>query len=172
MRLLAITVLGLSLAACGQRQQNGDSANDFAQRVGTGKIVDSSTEQPGVNSAVKAPPPATGDVFQPEKLGDISHVKFGPRAGGCTFSVDGKEMLVAAGAQDRDLPGKAAVRVGGKLLMLDAPPGGYQAVKSGTTFSGEGFSVAMMPTAKGKGTMTITNTAGQTKTIAGDYVCS
>ncbi|MXP28567.1 hypothetical protein GRI58_07000 [Porphyrobacter algicida] len=169
---MAISLLGLSLAACGQRQQSDNSANDFAQRVGTGKVVDSSTDAPGVNSAVKASPPATGDVFQPEKLGDISHVKFGPRAGGCTFSVDGKEMLVAAGPQDRNLPGKATVRVGGKLLLLDAPPGGYQAVKNGTTFSGEGISVAMMPTAKGKGTMTITNTAGQTKAIAGDYVCS
>lgn len=172
MKTLAIIGLSLTLAACGQRADNSESANDFAQRVGTGKAAPAPTDAPGVTSAVKEAPAPSVDVFAPEKLGNIANLDLGPRAGGCTFSVDGEEMLVAAGPKDVTLPGKAAVRLGGKLLLLDAPPGGYNVVKNGTTFTGEGFTVAVAPAAPGRGTMTITNSAGQQKAVAGNYACS
>lgn len=172
MRAIALFILACALAACGQRDDKGDSASDFAQRVGVGKIVDPAAATPGVTSGVKAAPPPHGNVFMPEKLGNISALDLGPRAGGCTFSVQGKELLVAAGAADRMLPGKAAVRIGGMLLLLDAPPGGYDAVKTGTSFTGQGYTVRIAPTGAGKANMTITNTAGRSETLAGDYACS
>ena len=89
-----------------------------------------------------------------------------------TFSAAGQEMLVAAGPSDRSLPGKATVRAGGKLILLDAPPGGYDQVKAGTTFNGEGFSVLVQPTGRDTGQMTITDVQGRQKSFNGRWVCS
>ena len=164
-----------ALAACGDRDTGTDgSETDFASRVGTGNATSGAarTAAAAPNSAVKGPPPKGADVFALEQLGDIGGVNLGPRAGGCTFSENGTEMLIAAGPADRALPGKGVVRIGGRLIELDTPPGGIEAIRSGTTFRGEGFSVAVRPTARGKGSMTITNGEGQTRTVAGDYVCA
>ena len=111
-------------------------------------------------------------MTQLERLGNIGGVDLGPRAGGCTFSAAGQEMLVAAGPSDRSLPGKATVRAGGKLILLDAPPGGYDQVKAGTTFNGEGFSVLVQPTGRDTGQMTITDVQGRQKSFNGRWVCS
>ena len=170
----AFPLLMLALAACADRDAGTDgSETDFAARVGAGKAAPAAgATAPAAATAVKGPPPADANVFAMEKLGDISGVNLGPRAGGCTFSENGTEMLIAAGPADRALPGKGVVRIGGRLIELDTPPGGIDAVKSGTTFRGEGFSVAVRPTAPGKGAITITNADGQTKTVAGDFVCA
>ena len=164
----------LALAACSEPTGADGSADDFASRVGAGNATTSAAETvaPAVSKAVKGPPPAGADVFKMEKLGDISGVNLGPRAGGCTFSSAGTEMLIAAGPADRSIPGKGVVRIGGRLIELDTPPGGIDAIKAGTTFTGEGFNVRIQPTGKGKGSMTITTGAGQTKAVAGDYVCA
>lgn len=165
--------LALVLAGCSDRSGTDGSEGDFASRVGTGGASPApGAAAPAATTAVKAAPPAGANVFDMQKLGDISGVDLGPRAGGCTFSADGKELLVAAGPADRALPGKAAVRIGGQLLQLDAPPGGVAAIKAGTSFTGEGFRVAVRPTAPGKATITITDAAGQSKVVAGDYICA
>lgn len=170
-----LPLLLLALAACSDREASTNgSESDFASRVGTGNAPSSAVETsaPVVSKAVKGPPPAGANVFAMEKLGDISGVNLGPRAGGCTFSSGGTEMLLAAGPADRAIPGKGVVRIGGRLIELDTPPGGIEAIKAGTTFSGEGFNVRVQPTGKGKASMTITNGQGQIKTIVGDYVCA
>lgn len=169
----ALPLILLALAACSERESGTDgSESDFASRVGAGQGASATAAAtPGVTSAVRAAPPAGADVFALEKLGDISRVDLGPRAGGCTFSENGKEVLVAAGPADRALPAKAAVRVGGQLFQLDSPPGGLEAVKSGTTFTGEGFSVQVQPTGKGQAMITITQGPDQ-KQVVGDYVCA
>ena len=166
-----LPLLLLPLAACSQRETGTDgSENDFAARVGAGSAPASAVETAAAlpSKAVKGPPPPNADVFQLEQLGDIGRVNLGPRAGACTFASNGVELLIAAGPADRALPGKGVVRIGGKLIELDAPPGGIEAVKSGTTFRGEGFSVAVRPGAAGRGSVTITNGEGETRTIAGD----
>ena len=168
----------LLLAACGDRESGTDgSESDFAARVGAGNtapVTSSAVETAAAipSKAEKGPPPAGANVFAPEKLGDIGGVNLGPRAGGCTFVSNGTELLIAAAPADRALPGKGVVRIGGKLIELDTPPGGIAAIKGGTSFRGEGFTVAVRPTGPGKGTMTITNGAGQSKAVAGDYVCA
>jgi len=167
--LLALT------AACGEREPaTTDGAADFANRVGAGTTQSSAVETAAnvPSKAVKGPPPANANVFDLQKLGDIGGVNLGPRAGGCTFVQNGTEMLIAAGPSEPTLPGKGVVRIGGKLIELDSPPGGIAAIKAGTTFKGEGFSVAVRPTAPGKASMIITNAAGQAKAVSGDYVCA
>lgn len=164
----------LALAACADRETGTDgSESDFANRVGAGSATPGAAASgPVVTTAVKGSPPAGADVFSPEKLGDISGVNLGARAAGCTFSEAGKEMLIAAGPADRALPNKAVVRMGGRLIELDSPPGGVEAIKTGTSFAGEGFSVRVQPTAPGKAIIAITNGKGETKQITGDYVCA
>ena len=154
-------------------------ADDFASRIGTAAQAPGATPVSAAELAAKLPsravkgaPPPGANVFAVEKLGDIGGVNLGPRAGGCTFVSGGTEMLIAAGPSDPAIPGKGVVRIGGKLLELDTPPGGIEAIRAGTDFNGEGFSIRLTPTAQGKGTMTITNSQGQQKTVAGDWVCA
>lgn len=174
MTRLILPLAVLALAACSDRSGTDGTEDDFAARVGAGNATTSAVETaaPVVSKAVKGPPPPGADVFKLEKLGDISGVNLGPRAGGCTFSSAGTEMLIAAGPADRSIPGKGVVRIGGRLIELDTPPGGVEAIKAGTTFTGEGFSVRVTPGTGGRGSMTITNGEGQTKAVAGDYVCA
>lgn len=178
MRKLLFLAIPLALAACSQEPAPSSSdADDFAARVGapgtstTGGAAVVAPDAVETTAARIAPPPNT-DVTQLERLGNIGGVDLGPRAGGCTFSADGQEMLVAAGPGDRALPGKATVRVGGKLILLDAPPGGYDQVRAGTTFNGEGFSVLVQPTGRDTGQMTITDVQGRQKAFNGRWVCS
>lgn len=171
----ALPLVLLGLAACSDRSGTDGSEGDFASRVGAGTDSDAAvpgSAASGATTATKGPPPPDADVFAMEKLGDISGVNLGPRAGGCTFSDQGTEMLIAAAPADRALPGKGVVRIGGKLIELDTPPGGVEAVKAGTSFAGEGFSVRVQPSGKGKGTMTIANAGGRTKVVNGDWVCA
>lgn len=174
MRAVPIALAGLlALGACSQRAGTDGSEDDFASRVGAGNAAATpAPAAPGANSAVAGPPPAGADVFALQQLGDIGGVDLGPRDGGCSFSVNGTEMLLAAGSNDRTLPGKAVVRIGGKLIRLDSPPGGLAAIKSGTSFTGEGFAIRVQPTAPAKGTMTITDTAGASRQTAGDWTCA
>lgn len=171
----ALPLILLALPACSDRDNTGadGSEADFAGRVGAGNAPSSAVETAAAlpSKAVKGPPPPGANVFQLEKLGDIGGVNLGPRAGGCTFSENGREMLIAAGPADRALPGKGVVRIGGKLIELDTPPGGLDAIKGGTTFTGEDFSVQVQPTGKGQAMMTITQ-GPDSKQIVGEYVCA
>lgn len=173
MKTALIIGAALLVAACSQEPANSESADDFANRVGApGSVAEGGTPAPVATIAVKAAPPASADVFQLEKLGNIGGVDLGPRAGGCTFSVQGQEMLIAAAPADRALPGKATVRIGGQLLLLDAPPGGIDQVRSGTTFTGEGFSALVTRTGPDQASLTIADASGTQKAFAGNWVCS
>lgn len=163
----------LLVAACAPDPSGSESAQDYASRVGApGAVAEGAAPAPVATTAVMAAPPANADVFQLEKLGNIGGVNLGPRAGGCTFSVEGQEMLIAAAPADRALPGKATVRIGGQLLLLDAPPGGIDQVRAGTNFTGEGFSVLVTRTGPEQATLTVSDAAGTQKAYAGNWVCS
>ena len=126
MNKILIVATALLVAGCSQEPASTETADDFASRVGApGSVSEGGVPAPVETTAVKAAPPANADVFQLEKLGNIGGVDLGPRAGGCTFSVEGQEMLIAAAPADRALPGKATVRIGGlqrpqllRLLLL------------------------------------------------------
>ena len=163
----------LAIAACSDRSGTDGTEGDFASRVGNASSPSAAAPAaPVATTAAAGPPSAGANVFAMEKLGDIGGVDLGARAGGCTFSSNGTEMLIAAAPVDRTLPGKGVVRIGGKLIRLDTPPGGGATIKSGTTYAGEGFSIRIQPTAPGKATLTVSDSAGKTKAIAGDYICA
>lgn len=165
-----LLLAAVALSACAERSGTDGSEADFAARVGTGQAP--AAAAPAGNTAAKGPPPAGADVFAMEKLGDISGVDLGPRAGGCTFSANGNELLVATGPADRALPGKGVVRIGGRLIRLDTAPGGMAAIEAGTVFTGEGFSVRVKPIGERRGQLSITNGANETKVITGNWVCA
>ena len=169
-RAFAIPAIVL-LAACNQQSAEQEGADDFAARVGAGGASAEGAPAPVETTAVQAAPPAGANVLALEQLGNIGGVDLGPRAGGCTFASNGVEMLMAAAPADRALPGKATVRVGGKLLLLDAPPGGISTVMQGTTFTGEGFTASVNNTGADTGVLTVTNANGQQKAFDGRWVC-
>lgn len=172
-RAFPLAAIALLAAACSNEQGTDGSESDFANRVGTANPSSAvEAAAPVGSTAVKGPPPAGADVLNLEQLGDIAGVNLGARAGACTFASGGQELLIAAGPSDRAIPGKGVVRIGGRLIELDTPPGGIDAIRAGTRFAGEGFTVAVRPTGAGKATITITDAAGQTRSVAGDYVCA
>ncbi|MBX7496190.1 hypothetical protein K3172_10035 [Qipengyuania sp. 6B39] len=164
----------LALAACSQSNDQ-ESADDFASRIGSGEIDPSQADPNAPNTAVKSPPPGA-NLTQLQQLGDVAGVNLGPRQGGCTFMVGSQEMIIAAGMNEATLPGKAVVRVGNTLVMMDAGPGGLEGIKNGTKFEGEGFSLAMS-VAAGAGqsrnaNVVMRDAAGNTSQYSGKWICA
>ncbi|MDP4575342.1 hypothetical protein Q9K02_09365 [Qipengyuania sp. G39] len=170
----------LALAACSsQEPAEQESADDFASRIGgsgEGAALDPSQPDPNAPNVAVEAPPAQADVTTLQQLGDVGGVNLGPREGGCTFMVGEQEMIIAAGMRDKSLPGKAVVRVGDTLVMTDGATGGLDAVKSGTNFEGEGFTVSVAPAA-GEGqtrpaNVTVTDAAGKSQSYSGNWICA
>ena len=170
----------LALAACSsQEPAEQESADDFASRIGgsgEGAALDPSQPDPNAPNVAAVVPPANVDLTSLQQLGDIGGVNLGPREGGCTFMAGEKEMLIAAGMREPTMPGKAVVRVGDTLVMADAGPGGLAAIKSGTTFSGEGFKVQVSPAAgeaqSRAANITVTDAAGKSQNYSGNWICA
>ena len=163
----------LLLAAC--NSQPGDdtgSAQDYAARVGASGSATESIDPQAQNAAQPIAPPPGSDVRQLERLGDISQVNLGLRDGACTFSSEGAPLLVAAAPEEPTLPGKATVRIGGRLLLLDALPGGLAEIRDGTTFQGEGFTAELARAQNNNANLTITEREGEARTIAGKWACT
>lgn len=158
----------LALAACSDAQE-GESADDFAARVGTQSDAPA-TPAAVETTAVTAAPPADVNVLALEQLGNIAGVDFGPRDGGCTFSSGGVEMLTAGARNDPASAGKAVIRLGGKLYLLSSA-GGLNAIRQGTRFTGEGVTVDVSGSGQAA-TLTVTDGLGQQKAVAGNWVCA
>lgn len=180
MRLVILPLSILALAACSQEPAGEqESADDFANRIGqqeAGTQLDPSQPDPNAPNVAVAAPPSDANLTQLQRLGDIGGVNLGPREGGCTFMVGNQEMIIAAGMKEPTLPGKAVVRVGDTLVMTDAGPGGLAGIKSGTTFTGEGFSVQVAPAA-GDGqsrpaNVVVTDAAGNSQNYSGNWICA
>ena len=185
MRIALVSFAALALAACSQEPAaEQESADDFASRIGqsetqaTGGMPANDPAQPDPNApnVASATPPQGADVTKLERLGDIGGVNLGPRNGACTFTSGGREMMIAAGLNEPTLPGKAVIRVGGGLTMLDTPPGGLAAIKSGSSFTGEGVTVKIAPAA-GEGmtrpaNVTVTDASGKTQSYSGEWICA
>ncbi|MFW2350306.1 hypothetical protein [Qipengyuania sp.] len=179
MTRLFLPLAVLALAACSSEPAEQDSADDFANRIGQngeGAQLDPSQPDPNAPNTANAAPPAGADLTQLAQLGDIGGVNLGPRDGGCTLMVGNEEMLIAAGMKDKALPGKAVVRVGDSLTMVDADVGGLDAIKQGTTFNGEGFTVTVAPEAGDQqsrpANVTVRDAAGKTQSYSGKWICA
>ena len=187
MRVPFLSLAVLVLAACSQGPAaEQESADDFASRIGQTQIQqpapvgmapdDPAQADPNAPNTASATPPEGADVTQLQQLGDIGGVNLGPRNGACTFTSGGREMMIAAGLNEPTLPGKAVIRVGGGLTMLDTPPGGLAVIKAGSRFSGEGVTVQIAPAA-GEGmsrpaNAIVTDASGKNQTYSGEWICA
>ena len=170
MKRASVLIVAMMLAACSSADEAGsETATQFADRVSAGTSTAGGMPAPVQTTEAMVPAPEGEEVFEVEPVGDSRAIDLGPRDGTCAFVVDGKEMLVAAGANERSLPGKATVRIDGQPVTLDAPPGGIEQVRLGTTFNGNGYSVLVDADTS---QMTITDRYGQQKTYAGNWNCT
>ena len=180
MRFAIATGALLALAACSQEPQTQqESADDYAGRIGKqqgGAVLDPSQPDPDAPNVAVAVPPQGAKLTQLQQLGDVGGVNLGPREGGCTFMVGNQEMMIAVGMNEPTLPGKAVVRLGDTLVMADAGPGGLTKIKSGSTFSGEGFTIEVAPAA-GEGqsrpaNVLVTDASGNSQNYSGNWICA
>jgi len=177
MKKLLLVVLPLALVACSSEPAEQESADDFANRIGqNGEALDPAQPDPDAPNTANEAPPAGADLTRLQKLGDIGGVNLGPREGGCTLMVGKNEMIIAAGMKDGAIPGKAVVRVGDSLTMVDADVGGLDAIKNGTTFNGEGFTVSVAPAAGDRqsrpANVTVRDADGKTQSYSGNWICA
>jgi len=171
-RLAAAAILfALALSAC-SNEREGESAEDFAARVGAGNeaaVPDPATQE---SVPVAAPPPANVDVRNLEPLGNIAGADLGPRDGGCTFSAGENPLLLAGAPNDPAASGKAVVRAGGKLYLLGSAPGGMDAIRQGTRFTGEGVTIDITPTTNQAAILKVTDAQGRSANLSGMWVCA
>lgn len=179
MRFTLVLMSAIALAACSSKPAEQESADDFASRIGSGgqsAALDPSQPDPNAPNTASAVPPQGADLTQLQRLGDVGGVNLGPREGGCTFMVGEQELLIAVAMKEPTIPGKAVVRVGDELVMADAGPGGLAAIKGGTTFTGEGFTVQVAPAA-GEGQtrpaqVTVSDVTENQQTYSGNWICA
>jgi hypothetical protein len=163
--LTAVALCAFALAAC-SNERDGESAEEFAERVGDGGAAPAPVE----TTAVAAPIPAGVDATTLEQLGNIAGVDLGPRDGACTFASGGTELMIAAAPNGVDRPGRAVVRAGGTLYQL-ASTGGLDAVRRGTRFTGQGITVDVAGAGQSSA-LTVTDAAGKAKTFPGSWMCA
>ena len=172
MRLAAaVLVFALALSAC-SRENEGESAEDFAERVGAGGETAAPDPAAQESVPVSAPPPASVDVRSLEPLGNIAGADLGPRDGGCTFTVGENPLLLAGAPNNPAASGKAVVRAGSKLYLLGAAPGGMDAIRQGTRFTGEGVTVDVTPTTNQAAVLKVTDAQGRSANLSGMWICA
>ena len=154
-----------------------ESADDFASRIGQdGNVAGGPQADADLPNTASVTAPGGADLTQLQKLGDIGGVDLGARDGGCTLMVGKDEMLIAGAPDDASVPGKAVVRVGDSLVLTYAAAGGLDAIRDGTSFAGEGFTVSVAPAAgagqRRPANVTVTDAAGKTQSYSGNWICS
>lgn len=141
-RPLAIAALA-ALAACSQGgDENGETAEDFAQRAGVATPAGAVPSVAEVNAQPVVAPtgaaqltPLTADA--PKALGKIE--------GGCSFVYQGRSLLVVGAPDTADASGQGVLVIDGQQVVLPgAAPGGPQVVESGPTLTGAGYTVSVM----------------------------
>jgi len=167
----AVVLLALALPAC-SNEREGESAEDFAERVGAGGEATAPDPAAQESVPVSAPPPASIDVRNLEPLGNIAGADLGPRDGGCTFTAGENPLLLAGAPNNPAASGKAVVRAGGKLYLLGAAPGGMDAIRQGTRFIGEGLTVDLTPTTNQAAVLKVTDAQGRSANLSGMWICA
>jgi hypothetical protein len=172
MRLAAtVALFALALQGC-SNEREGESAEDFAERVGAGDEAAAPDPAAQESVPVAAPPPADVDVRNLEPLGNIAGADLGPRDGGCTFTAGENPLLLAGAPNDPASSGKGVVRAGGKLYLLGAAPGGMAAIRQGTRFTGEGVTVEVTPTTGQAAILKVTDGQGRSANLSGMWICA
>lgn len=152
MRKVLVVSAAILLAACSQGEDTAESGDDFAARVGSGDgstlPAPEGTTAPVESTEARASAvPEGANPMELEKLGNIARVDVGQRDGGCTFMLDGNELLMAGAPNDTAVMGKGVVRIGGELINVTADTGGLEAIYGGPTLTAEGVTVKVVPAA-------------------------
>jgi hypothetical protein len=167
----AVVLVALVIQGC-SREDEGQSAEDFAARVGARQEAAAPDPAAQESVPVATPPPANVDVRNLEPLGNIAGADLGPRDGGCTFTVGESPLLLAGALNDPASTGKAVVRAGGKLYLLGSAPGGLGMIRQGSRFSGEGVTVDVTPAAGQAAVLKVTDGQGRSANISGTWICA
>ena len=155
MKRLLLIALPLALAGCSSEPAEQESADDFASRIGQdGNVAGGPQADPDLPNTASVTAPGGADLTQLQKLGDIG----------------------AGAPDDASVPGKAVVRLGDSRVLTDAAAGGLDAIRDGTSFAGEGFTVSVAPAAgagqRRPANVTVTDAAGKTQSYSGNWICS
>lgn len=142
MRLLALTFCAV-LAACSQGgEEQGETAEDFAQRTGVRAQAQSAAPAAEVNAQPVIAPTGAAQLTPlsaeaPKALGAIE--------GGCSFVYQGRSLLVAGAEAGSESVSRGVLVVDGRQIVLPGHEAGGRAyVEGGPTLTGEGYTVAVM----------------------------
>ena len=149
MKKVLMVSAAILLAACSQNDSDAESGDDFAARVSAdgAPVPEGTVAPPESTEARSSVVPEGADPMALEKLGNIARVDLGPRDGGCTFSQEAQEMLIAGAPNDPAVMGKGVIRLGGELINLTAEEGGLEAIYAGPTLTAQGVTVRVVPAA-------------------------
>ena len=166
------------LAACSQGEGDAESGDDFAARVGSGGDQPAAvgTNAPAESTQARTSAvPEGADPMALEKLGNIARVDLGQRDGGCTFSLDAQELLMAGAPNDAAVMGKGVVRIGGELINVTAQEGGLDSIYAGPTMTADGVTVRVVPAAGNEAMRTadlyVAADGQQRKFAGGQWAC-
>ncbi|KPL67517.1 hypothetical protein SZ64_04985 [Erythrobacter sp. SG61-1L] len=183
---LAFITLGLTGCNLVKSQQEEPEAAPIELSVptaspGAGSVPSAQAGTPARPGQVYAPPapatiPAGTDVTKLESLSDVAKVNLGLREGDCSFVADGKMLIKSAAMRDPATRGRAFVLLGKTVITLNGAPGGFEAIRAGTTFSGQGVTVSVKPaagTAQSRpANVTVGSADGKVQSYSGEWVCS
>tara|TARA_B100001179_G_scaffold72133_1_gene50462 strand:+ start:207 stop:737 length:531 start_codon:yes stop_codon:yes gene_type:complete len=175
MKRVLILSAAACLAACSQGEGTSESGDDYAARAGQGEGATGAVADPASTQATASVVPQGSDPLQLEKLGNIARVDLGQRDGGCTFSYEANELLLAGAPDDSAVMGKGIVRIGGELINVTADAGGLDAIYAGPTMVAEGVTVKVVPAAGNQSTRTadlyVAADGKQRKFAGGQWAC-
>jgi hypothetical protein len=150
------------------------------------------TPPPAVGSEIRtpaAPPPASipgetvggdGSQIQLSEL-TSADMQANPIDGelACSFSADGKQLILAQGFVGSKDAAQGLVKVGSYVEHI-ATPGGFDAMVKGATFTGQGKTIIIAVTGKATGggesppnpaTLTYQRADGASKVVTGTWTC-
>lgn len=178
MKRLLMVSAAIVLAACSQGEDSAESGEDFAARVGNGEATPApqgTVAPPESTEARTSAVPQGADPLALEKLGNIARVDLGPRDGGCTFSLEAQELLLAGAPNDPATMGRGVVRIGGELINVTAQDGGLEAIYAGPTMTADGVTVRVVPAPGNEATRTadlyVAADGKQRKFAGGQWAC-
>lgn len=180
MKKLLMVSAAVLLAACSQGSDDAESGDDFAARVGSADGAATPAPE-GTSAPVESTEaresavPQGANPLELEKLGNIARVDLGASDGGCTFSLNAEELLMARAPNDSAAMGKGVVRIGGELINVTAEEGGLEAIYAGPTMTAGGVTVRVVPAAGNAATRTadlyVASDGEQRKFAGGQWAC-
>lgn len=134
-----VALAALTLAACSQGgEDNGETAEDFAQRAGVGAQPSAAPQAAEINAQPIVAP--TGPA-QLTPLSADAPKALGQFKGGCSFTYQGRSLLVVRGPVAAGGSPEGVLVVDGQQIIL---PGSPHPIETGPTLTGAGYTVSVV----------------------------